>query len=261
MNRLLPALAIMVSLQFTGWLAIAQDVQLVETVVRGENVRIREEPAADSIELAVLQRGDLIQVEPPGELNEEGTWWYVLVPETGEEGWVRWQFVVGATADPEAEILGASVAIDPSMDPKAEQSKDGGGKPGKEERKAAKKVAKQNLGDGAAAAEGAVIPLTDQFYLEGSGTQTLPPMLITAETIVGVEFGALGDDLGGPVVVIFTSETDGTENVAIEGTVEPGGAFSDVRSATIPVEDVYRVTVSCPCAQWTITLTPEQQPA
>ena len=227
----------------------AQDGGLVDTVIRGENVRLREEPATASPEIAVLQRGDAIQVEPPGEITDEGTWWYVIVPDTGDEGWVRWQFIVGATTDPEAALLGEIAAVDAS----AEATTSTDTKQSKEDRKAAKKAAKK--GD-APAADTGPMPTDGQIVLEGAGTMTLDPITLAAGEFVA-EFGALGDATGGPIVVSFRSATDDTVQVMLDDVVGAGEPFAVSSNVAVGVEDDYVVEVECPCDQWTITLTPQ----
>ncbi len=75
---------------------------LDETELRGENIRLREEPADDAAELAVLQGGAEVDITGEPVLVEGHAWWPVTVVDSEDEGWVRWEFLEGATsaADP-----------------------------------------------------------------------------------------------------------------------------------------------------------------
>jgi hypothetical protein len=77
-----------------------------ETVVRGENVLVRDEPSDDGRVVAMLQGGDEVRLRGGGVLVDGHAWWSVVALDTGDEGWVRWEFLAGvdpATAAPLAE--------------------------------------------------------------------------------------------------------------------------------------------------------------
>ena len=94
--------AIMVLALAAGGTIPAFGQPLEESELRGENIRLREEPADDAVELAVLQGGEEVDVTGEPVLVEGHAWWPVTVVDSEDEGWVRWEFLEGATsaADP-----------------------------------------------------------------------------------------------------------------------------------------------------------------
>lgn len=87
--------------------AIGQSLD--ETELRGENIRLREEPADDAFELAVLQGGEAVEVTGEPVLVDGHAWWPVLVVESGDEGWVRWEFLDGASPEADPALPTATV--------------------------------------------------------------------------------------------------------------------------------------------------------
>jgi hypothetical protein len=69
---------------------------------QGREHPLREEPADDAAELAVLQGGAEVDITGEPVLVEGHAWWPVTVVDSEDDGWVRWEFLEGATsaADP-----------------------------------------------------------------------------------------------------------------------------------------------------------------
>jgi hypothetical protein len=60
-----------------------------EAVIRGENIRLRVEPASESVDVAILQRGDAITVTGESTSADGDEFYPVEVVLTGAVGWVR----------------------------------------------------------------------------------------------------------------------------------------------------------------------------
>ena len=60
-----------------------------DAIIRGENIRLRIEPAAESVDVAVLQRGDAIVVSAESTVADGDEFFPVEVVLTGATGWVR----------------------------------------------------------------------------------------------------------------------------------------------------------------------------
>jgi hypothetical protein len=59
-----------------------------DAVIRGENIRLRAEPAANSSDIAVLQRGDAITVTGESTRAAGEEFFPITVVDTGAAGWV-----------------------------------------------------------------------------------------------------------------------------------------------------------------------------
>ena len=101
-----------------------------ETELRGENIRLREDPGDEEFELAVLQGGEPVEVIGDPVLVDSQAFWPVLVIETGEEGWVRWEFLVGGSpevvpvADPEPEpVVEPEPEPEPTVEPRSRRQR------------------------------------------------------------------------------------------------------------------------------------------
>jgi hypothetical protein len=69
--------------------ATAQQEFPASAVTRGENIRLRIEPAEDTEVLAYLQRGDRIRIMGETTFVDGNGFYPIEVVETGETGWIR----------------------------------------------------------------------------------------------------------------------------------------------------------------------------
>ena len=74
------------------------------TLVRGRNVPVRAEPLETSEILAELQGGDEVELDGDGVRVDGVVWWPVVALDTGDEGWVRWEFLVGVDPSSATEL-------------------------------------------------------------------------------------------------------------------------------------------------------------
>jgi len=74
-----------------------------DTVIRGENIRLRTEPAAASSDIAVLQRGDAITVTGESTSADGEEFYPVTVVGTGATGWV-----IALAVDPRSIVAPAT---------------------------------------------------------------------------------------------------------------------------------------------------------
>jgi hypothetical protein len=64
-------------------------------VVRGERVPVRKLPSREAAVIAMLHEGEAVEVGDGGVRVDGVVWWPVVAPRTGDEGWVRWEFLAG----------------------------------------------------------------------------------------------------------------------------------------------------------------------
>jgi hypothetical protein len=104
--------------------AVAQQFP-ASAVIRGENIRLRIEPAENADDVAVLQRGDAITITGAATAVDGDEFYPVELAGTGETGWVRVLFVNPKSIVPIAELPPVAPA---ATEPAAAEPNNGGGK-------------------------------------------------------------------------------------------------------------------------------------
>lgn len=225
-------------------------IEGVETLVRGENIRLRLGPGDEAEEVAILQDGEPVTVSGPGTEANGHVWWPILVTATGEAGWVRWEFLVSGTP-----VLAAAPPVAPpadaaAADADAAAADDGGGNRNRNRNRnrdnaeTTEPAADAAATDAAAAAEAAAAAATGTFPFQASGdagTTNAGPFPSPGGRLV---YTATHDGDGPFVVTVI--DADGTESTLIEAE----GAFDDqVRLRTPEGTTALRVEASGP---WTL---------
>jgi hypothetical protein len=95
----------------------AQNQFPANALIRGENIRVRAEPARDAANNAILQRGDAIILTGPLETHPDGEFYPVQVPGTGATGWILALFIDPASIAPGVVT---EVVVQPTAAPAAE---------------------------------------------------------------------------------------------------------------------------------------------
>lgn len=93
-------------------------------VIRGENIRLRIEPAENADDVAILQRGEPITITGAATAADGDEFYPVEVVGTGETGWVRVLFVNPKSIVPIAEPPPVEPA---ATEPAAEEGENGDG--------------------------------------------------------------------------------------------------------------------------------------
>lgn len=102
--RTTTAIAVLVVLAGIANSAIAQQPYPFSTRIRGENVRLRSEPTADSSVIAVLQRGQPIIVDGTPRTHDGDSYVPVEVASIARHGWVRDIFIVPVSNEPSLSL-------------------------------------------------------------------------------------------------------------------------------------------------------------
>jgi hypothetical protein len=101
-------------------------------VIRGENIRLRIEPAENADDVAILQRGDAITITGAATAADGDEFYPVEVVGTGETGWVRVLFINPNSIVP----IAAPVPVQPAAtEPAAAEPNNGGGKQANDKKK------------------------------------------------------------------------------------------------------------------------------
>jgi hypothetical protein len=98
----------------------AQNQFPANAVIRGENIRVRAEPAANAVDNAILQRGEPIILTGDLEAHPEGEFYPVQVPTTGATGWILWLFIDPTSIVPAAPAPAPAPAAEPTVAPVVE---------------------------------------------------------------------------------------------------------------------------------------------
>jgi hypothetical protein len=98
----------------------AQNQFPANAVIRGENIRVRAEPAANAVDNAILQRGEPIILTGDLEAHPEGEFYPVQVPATGATGWILWLFIDPTSIVPAAPAPAPAPAAEPTVVPVVE---------------------------------------------------------------------------------------------------------------------------------------------
>jgi hypothetical protein len=120
-------------------------------VIRGENIRLRLEPAEETDNVAILQRGDQITITGDVTAADGLAFYPVEVEQTGDAGWVRDLFINPRSIVPLVEPAPALEPA-PEAEPEAEPAPDASAEDGNNQRR--ERPARQNRQNRQAAAEG-----------------------------------------------------------------------------------------------------------
>lgn len=231
-------------------------IEGLETLLRGENVRVRLDPGDDAEEIAILQDGEPVEVTGAGTDIDGHVWWPILVIATGDEGWVRWEFLVSGT--PVLAAPPADVAVD------AGTADDGGGQNRQRNRN---RDANADAAAAAAEEDGQNNRRRNRERNNAAADETAAPTDVPAEAASALPFAASGDagiidaggfeSPGGRLTYVATHEGDGPFIVSLvdadgaeEIVIEADGAYDDqVRFRT--AEGAYSILVDA-SGPWTI---------
>jgi hypothetical protein len=206
----------------------AQQQFPARATIRGENVRVRAEPADAAANNAVLQRGDAIILMGPLEAHPDGEFYPVEVPSTGATGWVLWVFIDPRTIAPMEDVVIEEPPVE-TPEPEPTEEPNGGGR--------RRRGGGQEL---VASVSGVGVSVSDPFSL------TAGRYRVSASVDVS-DYSGFACQLHGP---------DGYEELIFNELIETPQLWTGSTVVTLGADGEYFVEVSNTDAPWTIEFSP-----